>query len=125
VNEDQAPRQNRDGHPCPPWCTTGHGTPVSSLSHWGAAVTIELPGTGRIGARAAHPGSASDRAEVSVTAFRHGGKGEAPDLRLSARDAKYLAAIIDMLDDWDEVRGLVAAIRQAAADITGETGEKP
>ena len=122
MNEDQAPRQNRDGHPCPPWCTTGHGTPVSSLSHWGAAVTIELPGTGRISARAAHPGSASDRAEVSVTAFRHGGKGEAPDLRLSARDAKYLAAIIDMLDDWDEVCGLVAAICQAAAHITAAGG---
>ena len=114
----QASGQNRDGDPCPPWCVTDHGTPVSSLSHWGTAVTIELPGTGRISTRAAHLGSASDRAEVSVTAFRHGGKGEAPDLRLNARDAKYLAAIVDMLDDWDEVRGLVAAIRQAA-DITG------
>jgi len=39
-------------------------------------------------------------------------------LRLSARGAKHLAAITDMLDDWDEVRGLVAAIRKAAADIT-------
>jgi hypothetical protein len=125
VNEDQAPRQNRDGHPCPPWCTTDHGTPVSSLSHWGMAVTIELPGTGRISARAAHLGSAADRAQVSVTAFRHGSRGEVPDLRLSARDAKYLAAIINMLDDWDEVRGLVAAIRKAAADITDQTGEKP
>jgi hypothetical protein len=120
VTSDQAPRQNRDGHLCPPWSTTGHGTPVSSLSHRGAAVTIELPGTGRISARAVHLGSASDRAEVSVTAFRHGGKGEAPDLRLGARDAKYLAAIIDMLDDWDEVRGLVAAIRKAAAQIADE-----
>ena len=125
MNEDQAPRQNRDGHLCPPWCTTDHGTPISSLSHWGTAVTIELPGTGRISARAAHLGSAADRAEVRVTAFRHGGKGEAADLRLCAHDAKHLAAIIDMLDDWDEVRGLVAAIRKAATDITGETEEKP
>jgi hypothetical protein len=122
MTKDQAPRQNRDGHLCPPWCVTDHGTPISSLSHWGTAVTIELPGTGRISARAAHPGSAADRPEVSVTAFRHYGKGEAPDLRLSARDAKYLAAIIDMLDDWDEVRGLVAAICQAAAQITAAGG---
>jgi hypothetical protein len=125
VTSDQTPRQNRDGHPCPPWCITDHGTPASSLSHWGTAVTVELPGTGRTSARAAHLGSASDRAEVSVTAFRHGGEGDAPDLRLRARDAKHLVAIIDMLDDWDEVRGLVAAIRKAAADITGETREKP
>lgn len=118
MNEDHAPRQNSNGHPCPPWCTTDHGTPISSLSHWGTAVTTELPGTGRISARAAHLGSAADQAEVSVTAFRHGCKGEAPDLQLSARDADHLAAIIDMLDDWDEVRELVAAIRQAAADIT-------
>jgi hypothetical protein len=88
-------------------------------------VTIELPGTGRISARAAHPGSAADRAEVSVTACRHGGRGEVPDLRLSARDAKHLAAIIDMLDDWDEVRGLVAAIRKAAADIASTDGAQP
>jgi hypothetical protein len=125
VTEDQAPRQNRDGRPCPPWCTTDHGTPVSSLSHWGTAVTIELPGTGRISVRAAHLGSASDRPEVSVTAFRHGGKGEASALRLGARDAMHLAAIVDMLDDWDEVRGLVAAIRQAAADITSTDGAQP
>jgi hypothetical protein len=59
-----------------------------------------------------------------VTAFRHGRKGEAPDLRLSARDAKYLAAIIDMLDDWDEVCGLVAAIRKAAAEITENSSEE-
>jgi hypothetical protein len=125
MTRDQAPRANREGHPCPPWCATDHGTPISSLSHWGTAVTIDLPGTGRIRARAAHLGSAADRAEVSVTAFRHGGKGEAPDLRLSVSDAKHLAVIIDMLDDWDEVRALTAAIRKAATDITGETGEKP
>jgi hypothetical protein len=123
VTSDRTPRQNRDGHPCPPWCTTGHGTPVSSPSHWGVAVTVELPGTGRISARAAHLGSTADCAEVSVTAFQHGSKGEAPDLRLSAHDAKHLAAIIDMLDDWDEVRGLAAAIRKAAADITRAIGE--
>lgn len=125
MTKDQAPRANRDGHPCPSWCTTDHGTPISSLSHLGTAVTIELPGTGRISARAAHLGSAADRAEVSVTAFRHGRRGEAPDLRLGARDAKHLAAIIDMLDDWDEVRGLVAAIRKAAADITSTDGAQP
>ena len=122
MNQDQAPRQNRVGHLCPPWCVTDHGTPVSSLSHCGTAVTIDLPATGRISARAAHLGSAADRAEVSVTAFRHGGRGEVPDLRLSARDAKHLGAIIDMLDDWDEVCGLVAAIRKAAADITSTDG---
>ena len=125
MTEDQAPRQNREGHMCPSWCVTDHGTPISSLSHWGTAATIEVPGIGGISARAVHLGSASDRAEVSVTAFRHGGRGEAPDLRLSARDAKYLAAIIDMPDDWDEVRGLVAAIRKAAADITSTDGAQP
>jgi hypothetical protein len=125
MTENQPPRQNRDGHPCPQWCVTDHSTPVSSLSHWGAAAAIELPGTGWVSVRAAHLGSAADRAEVSVSAFRHGGPGGTAYLRLTGRDAEALAVIVDMLDDWDEVRALIAGLRKAAADITDADGLQP
>ena len=126
---DQAPRQNRDGHPCPAWCETDHDEPHGPAGafgfHGGPVTRIELPGTGRtslpdeIITRAFHVGDPRWEPVVSVSALRRGtDHAEDPQIWLSPADAKQLAAIIDMLDDWDEVRGLVAAIRQAAADIT-------
>ena len=55
-------------------------------------------------------------------AIQHGAGTENPQIWLSPADANTLAAIIDMIDDWDQVNRLVAAIRQAAAQIT-EAGQ--
>jgi hypothetical protein len=120
VKEAKAPRQNSEGHPCPPWCETDHDVPASALSHWGRTASIELPAQrpDRISVRAVHLGATSDRAEVCVAA------GEL-SLWLKPDDAKALAAIIDMPDDWDQVRELVAAIRRAAAGITDTNGAQP
>ena len=48
MNEGQARRQNRDGHPCPPWCETGHdevhGPAGTYLFHGGPPADIEVLG---------------------------------------------------------------------------------
>ena len=129
---DQAPRHNRDGHLCPPWCQTDHdevhGPAGAFAFHGGPATRIELPGTGKtslpdeIITRAFHPGHPRFEPVVSVSALQHGTGTENPQIWLSPADAKVLAGIIDMIDDWDQVRRLVAAIRQAAAQIT-EAGQ--
>ena len=101
---------------------TRHGPAGTSLSHGGPARRYEVLGvTGRrqdhhagLPSRPSRlrPGRHRDR-------VRHGTGGQRPQTCGSAlARRKHLAAIIDMLDDWDEVRALVAAIRQAAADIT-------
>jgi hypothetical protein len=128
VTGDQAPRHNREGSLCPPWCETDHDEvrgPAGAFAFHGGPVTrIELPGTGKtslpdeIWTRAFHPGHPGWEPVVSVSALRHGAGAEGPHVWLSPGDAKQLAAIIDMIDDWDQVSRLVAAIRQASADIT-------
>ena len=53
-----------------------------------------------------------------MASVRYGTGGQRPQAWIPASEAVALAGIIDMLDDWDQVRALVAAIRKAAADIT-------
>jgi hypothetical protein len=53
-----------------------------------------------------------------VASVRSGTSGQRPQAWIPASEAVALAGIIDMLDDWDQVRALVAAIRQAAAQAT-------
>ena len=126
MNEDQAPRQNRDGHPCPPWCQTDHdevhGPAGTYLFHGGPPADIEMLGvTGlpdKIITRAFHVGHPGFDPVVSVASVRYGTGGQRPQAWIPASEAVALAGIIDMLDDWDQVRALVAAIRQAAAQIT-------
>jgi hypothetical protein len=61
-------RENREGHPCPRWCATGHGMPIAR-AHWGAIARIDVPGAScipdTITARAVHLGTAADRPEVA------------------------------------------------------------
>lgn len=123
---DQAPRQNRDGHPCPPWCETDHkevhGPAGPYMFHGGPVTRIEVDGKtslpDEIITRAFHVGDPRWEPVVSVAAIRRGTGAKDPNIWLSPADAKDLAAIIDMIDDWDQVRQLIAAIRQAAAQIT-------
>ena len=134
MNESQAPRQNRDGHPCPPWCQTDHEEvhgPAGHLrAHWGIRVTIEVPGRSayledQITAGPVHDGAERGAPHVGVFAIRYGRDDQDPQLLLKPGDAEDLAAILDILDDWSQVRELAAAIRKAAAGMTDETGEKP
>jgi Domain of unknown function (DUF6907) len=130
VTGDQAPRQNRDGHPCPPWCQTDHDEvhgPAGAYGfHGGPATRIEVDGKTSIPddiiTRAFHAGYPGSEPVVSVAVFQRGAGPENPQIWLSPDDAKHLAAIIGAIDDWDQLSRLAAAIRQAAAQIT-EAGQ--
>jgi hypothetical protein len=108
VTEDQAPRQNRDGHPCPPWCVTDHG---KYSFHGGEQTTVEAP----------------EYRTFHVRAVQHLVPGQ-PEIQVAADgiasvrlgDAADLAAIIEQLAAAtpQQHRQLAAAIRQAAARIT-------
>ncbi|MDE3077784.1 MAG: hypothetical protein KGJ86_20375 [Chloroflexota bacterium] len=121
-------RTNRDGHLCPSWCEIDHdevrGPAGSYRFHGGPVIRVELPGTGKTSApdliiiRAFHPGHPSREQVVSIAAYQHGPDAKDPHVWLTPADAVQLAAIIDMIDDWDQLRRLLAAIRQAAAQIT-------
>lgn len=112
------PRQNADGHPCPPWCVTDHDTTFGRGKftldyHGGDAPMIRTPS-----------------GYVHATAYQHGHGGDAPQVALTARkaagvmmadvsDAGRLAAIVEQLADAtpEQHLALAAAIRQAAAVI--------
>lgn len=134
MNENQAPRQNSQGDPCPPWCVTDHdevhGDAGRFTAHQGSGGRIEVPGAltftpdliAVCANRDGEPGGG--RARILLNCIRYGpGRGNA-HLFIEPGDAEVLAAVLDMLDDWSQVRELVAAIRKAAASITSETGEK-
>jgi hypothetical protein len=112
VNEDQAPRRNRDGHPCPPWCVTDHGT-------------FSFHGAERISVQTAEYRTYRVRAIQYAT---HGG----PNIQVAGNgmvtipsdNAEDLAAIIEELAGAtpEEHHQLAAAIRRAAAQITAAGG---
>jgi hypothetical protein len=118
MTEDQAPRQNRDGHPCPPWCTVDHDKELIpghfSNSHGAEGVSVRS-----IHARAVlNPARGEAVVQVSVPGINAG------SLFLEAEHAGYLAILAEVLADAtpDQHRELAAAIRQAAAQITAEGG---
>ena len=92
MNEDQAPRQNRDGHPCPPWCETDHdevhGPAGTYLFHGGPPADIEVLGvTGlpdKIITRAFHVGHPGFGPVVSVASVRSGTSGQRPQAWIPA-----------------------------------------
>ena len=129
MREDQGPRQNSSGHPCPPWCTRDHSADgPGRVVHRGTNVRIEVPGADGIPERVivapVHLGSADASSEINV--YGTGG-GVPPNLWLTPRDAEQIAALVDAIVTATRAqrRALAAAIRQAAADITDESGEKP
>jgi hypothetical protein len=127
---DRPARANRDGHECPPWCQTDHeqvhGPAGTFAFHGGPVTRIEVV-TGaasslpdEITARAFHPGDPRWAAGpvVSVSALRRGTGAGDPHVWLSPGDAEQLAVILGLIDDWDQLGRLVAAIRAAAAQAT-------
>jgi len=118
MTEDQAPRQNRDGHPCPPWCVTDHDKEMIS-GHFPAAHGAESTSVRWINARAVlHPARGGAEVQVSVPGIDGG------SLFLEAKHAGYLAILVEALADAtpDQHRELAAAIRKAAAQITAAGG---
>jgi|SRR5580704_4679742 hypothetical protein len=111
-------RANRDGHPCPPWCTADHDQEL-------------LPGS----FSTAHSSEGAHAAGATVTAVLFPSVRE-PEVQvctpgvdggsifLPAREAGYLAVLIRELAGAapEEHRELAAAIRRAAAQIT-EAGD--
>jgi hypothetical protein len=118
VTESQPTRQNRDGHPCPPWCTTDHDQELVP-GHFATAHGAEGASVRWINARAVlHPTRGDVEVQVSVPGSNAG------SLFLEAKHAGYLAILAETLADAtpDEHRELAAAIRKAAADITAAGG---
>ena len=103
-------RANRDGHPCPPWCVTGHDR---FSFHASGGITVEAPRYSSCHVRviqyAAHGGPQIQVAADGI-------------IRVPAGDAGDLAAIIEQLAGATpgEHRELAAAIRSAAREITGD-----
>jgi hypothetical protein len=116
MTEDQAPRQNRDGHPCPPLCTTDHDQELFPghfiESHGADSEFIEVGGYDRVSARACQVPSRQPEVQVTLS-------GKCSVFAAPPR-AEELASLIEALADAtpDQHRELAAAIRQAAAQIT-------
>ena len=129
MNEYQAARQNSRGHPRPPWCTKDHSADgLGQAVHRGINVRVEVPGADGVPERIIvvpiHLGMADAGSEVNVYATSCG-KELLPKLWLMPRDAENLAALADVLVTATRAaRGVGAAIRKAAADITKTTGEE-
>jgi hypothetical protein len=123
MTASQKPRQNREGHPCPPWCTTDHGQgPFPGhfwTGHGGDGVSLEVGKHVYVSVRPCHV--TSREPEVQVTHSGHGGVFLAPS------SAECLAGLLDALADAApaDVRQLAAAVRQAAAGITSTNGAQP
>jgi hypothetical protein len=115
---DTETRGNRDGHPCPPWCTADHDRELIpgyfETTHGSEGAFI-----GPASARAVLCPSSED-AEVQICVSGR----NAGSLFLDARHAGYLAILVeDLADATPEAhRELAAAIRKAAADLTGQAG---
>ena len=119
MTQSQPTRQNRKGHPCPPWCRTDHawhdGIITSHISEYRSIRTGG--GSDRITAAATQSGSELDSrpplVAVSATMARD-------PLQVDLASAAVLADLIAQLGDAtpDQHRELAAAIRQAAAQIT-------
>jgi len=112
MTASQSPHCN-NGHPCPPWCITGH----SELCrvHLGAAAGIDAP---RILARPVHAGRTDDEPQIIVC----GGSYPAGlELSVAPCDAGDLAGLLEFLAvaTPGQHRKLATAIRAAAAVITG------
>lgn len=111
--EDQAPRRNPQlGTDCPPWCRADHADQLACACVGGGG------SIGHIWTRAVRSRA---RFEVGVTGLGPEEADESLHLGLDLREAGQLAGLLELLADTapDQIRELAAAIRKAAADITG------
>lgn len=115
-------RASRDGHPCPPWCQRDHVGVSTHIRHTGT-VDFGDRGLDSIWASAILADHHNGCPAVSVTSHQYELHGS-PYLAVPAHRADELAAMVELLAALtpDQHRELAAAIRQAAADITGGDG---
>jgi hypothetical protein len=109
MTEQPQPRTSQQGDPCPPWCVTDHSLKFFSSAHVGRPY-----GAGPAWASAVR---SYDGLTVAINGIKDGASAR---LTLSVHDAEQMAVLLDMAGDAGQ---LAAAIRQAAADITTESGE--
>jgi hypothetical protein len=116
VTESPPGRANRDGHPCPPWCTIDHDQELIpgrfSAAHGADTASRRVTEREYVSARPCQTPSRSP--EVQVTWSGH------DSIFLAPAGAECLAGLLDVIADAApaDVRELAAAIRQAAAQIT-------
>jgi hypothetical protein len=133
MTAEQTPRQNADGHACPPWCVIDHDTDVGGghryTFHGSETVRVEVPGKARYWAdeilvRAIHGGRSDDAPQIDLSATRFGADRSSPHAWIAPREAEDLAVIVEMLAKATPAqhRELAAAIRKAAADISDANG---
>jgi hypothetical protein len=119
-----APRANREGDPCPAWCTTDHHTPFGGTGlyfdyHRGETGNVALSGGHRddhVSAGAARTAS-TDPGTVWVMVSRRGFK--ALIMQRDQAGAAELAALLEQLAGATpaQLRRIAAEVR-AAADLT-------
>ena len=109
-----ARRNPHTGRDCPDWCATDHDG-VDACVGSGTTGTFPAP----VFARAV---LAPHHAGLPVVAVTGLGDGDTYQIELRPRQALQLAALLELLADAgpDEVRGLAAGIRRAAADTAGQ-----
>jgi len=117
------PRVNRDGHPCPPWCTHHH--PDAEI-HRTDRTEVEFwkPGTASWVSVAGIDYCHGDGPEVAINGWRQiigAGERISPFTVLSPRQGLQMAELIEVLQDAtpEQHREIAAAIRQAAAIADG------
>jgi hypothetical protein len=107
----QAPRQNREGDACPPWCVTDHG---KYGFHGSQLTSVPLPEYRYCRIRTIRSGMPGMPARTEIQLAETG------LVSIRADEAADLAALIEHLAEAtpDQHRELAAAIRKAAAGIT-------
>jgi hypothetical protein len=111
VNASQVTRANRDGHPCPRWCTADHDEELVP----GYFSLVHKAEIARVGGVISRPVLLPARGHSQVQA---GAPGHS--LTLDPDDAERAAVLVEELANAtpEQHRELATAIRQAAAVIT-------
>lgn len=112
------------GGQCPPWCATDHGTPrypgdrQGFSSHVGDHAHVCLPG-GRISIYPLRNRTTGETGQVVLSGLRYSGDPEIARVKMAAADAAALADVLAAISNREDLARLTAAIRAAAAVITG------
>ncbi len=123
MTANQAPRQNRDGHPCPLWCTVDHDEVINGITitgHGGDVTVTQIREYEQWITARAYLAAAPGRTPEIQVGMTPGG-----DVFVPSRHAEDLAALVELLAAATpgQHRKLAAAIRKAAADIAETTRE--
>jgi hypothetical protein len=110
----EAPRANRDGHPCPTWCTQDHDELVIPSKPEHGYVTGHysdpLTGDARIPVKVSQSPFADAKARVIAESAYAG-----TCLSLTSAQAEGLAKLLGQTYEWTDVEQLISELRAAAA----------